>query len=85
MPEKREQIEIGQMESRKTRVTRSGLDCSNPNPDRGIHPPVETPIDSWRDTGDLDVTEYLPLIVRGYLPGIKVSPLGEIPAHIDWE
>jgi len=59
MPEKREQIEIGQMESRKARVTRSGLDCSNPNPDRGMMPPDETPIDPWMDTGDLVVTEYL--------------------------
>jgi hypothetical protein len=62
MVEKREQVEIGYMESRKTRVTWSGLDCSNPNPDRGIGPPVETPIDSWMDTGDLDVIEYLPLL-----------------------
>ena len=64
MPEKREQIEIGQMESRKTRVTWSGLDCSNPNPDRGTGPPVETPIDSRTDTGDLDVIEYLPNLLE---------------------
>ena len=59
MAETREQIEIGQMESRKTRVTRSGLDCSKPNPDRGFTPPVEIPIDAWMDTDDLDVTKYL--------------------------
>ena len=65
MPEKREQIEIGQMESRKTRVTWSGLDCSNPNPDRGIYLPIAIPIDTWMDTGDHDVTEYLPFILQG--------------------
>ena len=85
MPEKREQIEIGYMESRKTRVTWSGLDCSNPNPDRGIAPPDETPIDPWMDARDLVVIEYLPLIPGGHFCGVKVSPFDEIPGHIAWE
>jgi hypothetical protein len=67
MPKKREHAEIGYAESRKTRMTRSGLDCSNPNPDRGIVPPVETPIDSRMDPGDLVVIEYLPRGVGGSL------------------
>jgi hypothetical protein len=44
MAEKRGQIEIGEMEPRKTRMTRSRLDCLNPNPDRGMFPPIARPI-----------------------------------------
>jgi hypothetical protein len=65
MAEKRGQTEIGWVEPRKTRMTWSELDCSNPNPDRGIYLPIAIPIDTWMDTGDHDVTEYLPSIIRG--------------------
>ena len=44
MAEKRGQIEIGEMEPRKTRMTGSKLDCLNPNPDRGTFPPIARPI-----------------------------------------
>jgi hypothetical protein len=46
-------------------MTWSELDCSNPNPDRGIYLPIAIPIDTWMDTGDHDVTEYLPFIIQG--------------------
>ena len=57
MAEKREQIEIGSMESRKTRMTWPGLDCSNPNPDRGTDLPIVRPIHR-------DVIEYPFLFTR---------------------
>jgi hypothetical protein len=57
MAEKREQIEIGEMESRKTRMTWLGLDCPNPNPDRGTDPPIVRPINR-------DVIEYPFLFTR---------------------
>ena len=44
MAEKRGQIEIGEMEPRKTRMTGSRPDCLNPNPDRGTFPPIARPI-----------------------------------------
>jgi len=44
MAEKRGQVEIGETEPRKTRMTWSKLDCLNPNPDRGICSPIATPI-----------------------------------------
>jgi hypothetical protein len=46
------------MEPRETRMTRSRLDCLNPNPDRGTAPPIATPINR-------DVVEYLPPERRG--------------------
>ena len=72
MAEKREPIEIGSMESRKTRMTWPGLDCSNPNPDRGTDPPIVRPIHR-------DVIEYPFLFTRS-----RVSPFDEIPCHIAW-
>ena len=42
MPEKREQARSANRTSRQTRAARSGLDCSKPNPDRGILPPLTT-------------------------------------------
>jgi len=60
MVEKRGQIEIGSMEPRQTRVTWLKLDCLNPNPGRGIRPPIATPIKR-------DVIEYLSPQGRGQL------------------
>ena len=72
MAEKRGQIEIGEIEPRETRMTRSRLDCLNPNPDRSTSPPIATPINR-------DVIEYRDLGRRSL-----VSPLDEIPGHIAW-
>ena len=58
MAEKRGQIEIGKMEPRETRMTRSRLDYLNPNPDRGRSPPIATPIKR-------DVIEYV--ILSGWI------------------
>jgi hypothetical protein len=44
MAEKRGQIEIGEMEPRKTRMTGSRLDCLNPNSDRDTFLPIARPI-----------------------------------------
>jgi hypothetical protein len=68
MPVKREQVEIGWTESRKTRVTWSRFDYLNPNPDRGIDPPVATPIMR-------DVIEYLPYIPQGTPDTGKGKPI----------
>jgi hypothetical protein len=57
MAEKREPIEIGEMESRKARMTWLELDCSNPNPDRGTDLPIVRPIHR-------DVIEYPFLLTR---------------------
>jgi hypothetical protein len=75
MAEKRGQIEIGEMEPRKTRMTRSRLDCLNPNPDRGTFPPIARPIDRGGSPGH-DVIEYQKTRFSSL-----VSPLGEIPGH----
>ena len=42
MPEKRGQARSASRTPRKTRAARSGLDCSKPNPDRGIIAPLTT-------------------------------------------
>jgi hypothetical protein len=76
MAEKREQIKIGKMKTRKTRMTRSRLDCLNPNPDRGISHPVATPINR-------DIIEYHPQVHMGGPESSEmVSPLDEIPDPI---
>jgi hypothetical protein len=42
MPEKRGQARSAHRASRETRAARSELDCTKPNPDRGILPPLTT-------------------------------------------
>ena len=58
MVETRGQVEIGETEPRKTRMTWSRLDYLNPNPDRGIGSPIATPINR-------EVLAYPPLLSGG--------------------
>src|SRR5262245_55232134 len=52
------QVEIGETEPRKTRMTWSRLDYLNPNPDRGIYSPIATSINR-------DVNAYPPRLSGG--------------------